>query len=86
MSAYGRKQPSRRSLNGCFLTAALEEKAAIRGLELRARANGRNRPKVATSQPAESAYQRLGRLKLEACETQLGERIGSAGQTIGSQT
>jgi len=44
MSAYGRKQTSRPSLNGCFLTAALEEKADIRVLELRARANGRKRP------------------------------------------
>jgi len=47
MSAYGRKQTSRLSLKGCFLTAALEEKADIRVLELRVRVNGRNRPNAA---------------------------------------
>ncbi len=40
MTAYGRKQTLRLSLNGCFLTAALEKKADIRVLELRARVNG----------------------------------------------
>ncbi len=30
MTAYGRKQTLRLSLNGCFLTAALEKKADIR--------------------------------------------------------
>ncbi len=34
-AAYGRKQTSRLSLNGCFLTAALEEKADIRYPSLR---------------------------------------------------
>ncbi len=46
MSAYGRKRTFGLSLNGCFLTAALEEKADIRVLELRARVNGRNRPRA----------------------------------------
>ncbi len=44
MAAYGRKQTLRLSLNGCSLTCALEKKADIWVLELRARVNGRNRP------------------------------------------
>ncbi len=46
MSAYGRKRTFGLSLNGCSLTAALEEKADIRVLELRARVNRRNRPEA----------------------------------------
>ncbi len=45
MSAYGRKQTLRLSLDECSFTSALEKKADIRVLELRAKANGRNRPK-----------------------------------------
>ncbi len=44
MSAYGRKQTLRLSLDECSFTSALEKKADIRVLELRAKANGRNRP------------------------------------------
>ncbi len=47
MSAYGRKQTFGLSLNRRSLTSALEKKADIRVLELLAKANGRNRPKVA---------------------------------------
>jgi len=46
MTAYGRKQTLRLSLNRCSLTSALEKKADIRVLELRVRVNGRNRPKA----------------------------------------
>ncbi len=49
MTAYGRKQPFGLSLNRPSLTSALEKKADIRVLELRAKANGRNRPKAAES-------------------------------------
>ncbi len=49
MAAYGRKQPFGLSLNRPSLTSALEKKADIRVLELRARLNGRNRPEAAVS-------------------------------------
>ena len=58
MSAYGRKQTSRPSLDGCSLTSALEKKADIRALELRARVNGRNPkwPKATVDTESKSVF------------------------------
>jgi len=68
MTANGRKQTLRLSLDECSFTSALEKKADIRVLELRAKANGRNRPKAVVRQTdgrASAASARIILLQLE---------------------